>query len=108
MPLEFVGACLGRASTISLKMALKQLGFDKVHHMIECILVDSPSADLWVEAFRLRREGDKAGCKRILRNLAENFSGMIDYPSACFWREYHEMYPDLPVLLTVRDWGGPR
>ena len=28
---------------------------------------------------------------------------MIDFPACCFWKEYTEMFPDLPVLMSVRD-----
>merc|ERR1719220_1610167 len=28
---------------------------------------------------------------------------MIDHPAAVFWEEFHELFPDIPFLLTVRD-----
>ncbi|MBR15662.1 MAG: sulfotransferase family protein, partial [Gammaproteobacteria bacterium] len=35
MSLRIIGAGFGRTGTLSLKLALEQLGFDKCYHMME-------------------------------------------------------------------------
>ncbi len=35
MPLKVIGAGFGRTSTMSMKVALEELGYVKTHHMME-------------------------------------------------------------------------
>jgi|SRR5215212_9216907 len=49
MPLEVIGAGLGRTGTLSLKVALEELGFGPCYHMIE--LFGHPEhVELWEAA----------------------------------------------------------
>jgi len=77
-----------------MKLALDQLGFGPCHHMEE---VDETSADevaLWMAAAQGRAD------------WAVNYAGFnsaADWPTAAFWRELAEAYPEAKVILTVRD-----
>src|SRR4051812_26377605 len=49
MPLQIVGAAFPRTGTVSLKLALEQLGFGPCHHMAEMIARPETGA-LWIAA----------------------------------------------------------
>ncbi len=94
MPLEIVGAALGRTGTNSLKLALEELGFGPCHHMFE--VRDNPGQlPFWQAAAR----GDLPDWDRVFAD----FRACVDWPSARFWREIAAHYPDAKVLLTLRD-----
>jgi hypothetical protein len=93
MTLKLIGAGLGRTGTLSLKLALEQLGFGRCYHMRE--VFEHPEAgDLWLDAARGRPDWE-----RIFRG----YSATLDYPGCNFWRELAAAYPDAKILLSVRD-----
>ena len=49
MALKVIGSGLGRTGTMSLKLALEQLGFGPCHHMVE-VFMHPESMPLWVAA----------------------------------------------------------
>jgi hypothetical protein len=93
MTLKVVGTGLGRTGTMSMKLALEQLGFGPCHHMVE-VFAHPDSVPLWIAAGQGRPEWDK---------IFAGFSSVVDYPGAGFWRELTAYYPDAKVLHTVRD-----
>ena len=93
MPLKVIGAGYPRTGTASLKLALEQLGFGPCHHMRE-VIMNPPSARLWVEAARGRPDWEA---------IFEGFRSCTDAPGCNFWRELAEVYPEAKILLTVRD-----
>ncbi|HKJ72815.1 MAG TPA: sulfotransferase [Alphaproteobacteria bacterium] len=94
MALKVIGAGLGRTGTMSLKVALEQLGFGPCHHMTE--LPNHPERwPLW-EAFF---EGKPANWDEIF----EGYNSTVDAPSCFVYRELAEFYPDARVILTLRD-----
>lgn len=98
MALKVVGAGVGRTGTHSLKVALERLVGGRCHHMVEVF----PS------------EEQKVGWSRAVRGeavdwsaLLGDFSAIVDWPGASFWRELSDANPDALVLLSVRpaeDW----
>lgn len=93
MPLKVIGAGLGRTGTLSLKVALEQLGIGRCYHMTECF-PDPAAPPLWVEAAHGRADWNA---------IFEGFSATVDYPACTFWRELSAFYPQAKVILTVRD-----
>src|ERR1700761_2008202 len=94
MPLDVIGAGLGRTGTLSLKEALETLGFAKCYHMIEAL----PHADhirLWDAASR----GEPVDWERLF----DGYRATVDWPGCSFYREFMERYPDAKVILSVRD-----
>ena len=97
MTLSVIGAGFGRTGTESMKHALEILGLGPCHHMYEVITESRADARLW----RSIAQGNEAELGRGLRRLPGLAS---DWPSAYFWRELSEYYPDCKnVCLTVRD-----
>jgi hypothetical protein len=93
MSLKVIGAGYPRTGTASQKEALEQLGFGRCHHMRE-IIMDPPSARLWVEAADGHPDWER---------IFEGYQSCTDAPGCSFWRELADYYPDAKVLLSVRD-----
>src|SRR5665213_841865 len=94
MPLEVVGAGVGRTGTNSLKVALEQLLGEPCHHMYE-IFVDPSQIPLWTDAI----EGRPVDWS----TMPTGYGALVDWPGASFWPELTEANPDALVLLSVRD-----
>jgi hypothetical protein len=94
MALDIVGAGFGRTGTLSLKLALEKLGFDKTYHMAE--LFQSPQhLDHWEQA----RETGSCDWDELFTG----YRASVDWPACSYWRELAEYYPDSKVILSLRD-----
>jgi hypothetical protein len=94
MSLEIIGAGFGRTGTHSLKLALEMLGFGPCHHMAE--ILDKPDKQAaWERAY----DAVTADWEDLLRG----YRSAVDWPSAYFWRQLAEHYPNARVILTIRD-----
>ena len=94
MNLKVIGAGFGRTGTMSLKVALEELGFDPCYHMSE-LFENSSHADLWNAA----ADGERVDWEALLGGYAAT----VDWPGCSFYEELMEAYPDAKVLLSVRD-----
>jgi hypothetical protein len=93
MTIEVIGAGYGRTGTLSLKLALEQLGFAPCHHMVE-VFKNPPSMGWWEAA----ADGNPDWPK-----IFEGFKAAVDWPTATFYKELADFYPDAKVVLTLRD-----
>jgi hypothetical protein len=93
MPLKVVGSGLGRTGTKSMQTALAMLGFGPCHHMVE-VFMHPESMALWVDAAEGRPDWDL---------IFKDYQSAVDYPTAAYWRQIADHYPDAKVLHTVRD-----
>ena len=93
MTLRVLGAGLGRTGTLSLKLALEQLGVGACYHMIE-VPKQPEHAALWLAAER----GEAVDWERIF----DGYSAAVDWPACILWRELLAAYPQARVILTVR------
>lgn len=92
--IQIIGAGFGRTGTLSLKIALETLGYNKCYHMFE--VHQNPShVDLWVDAVRGKSVDWKA--------LFTGYAATCDWPSCNYWREQLAVYPQAKVLLTERN-----
>ena len=94
MPLDVIGAGLGRTGTTTLKLALEHLGFVRCHHMTE-VFRHPETAALWEAA----GEGKPVAWESLL----SGYRATVDWPSCHFYRELARLYPEAKVILTVRD-----
>jgi hypothetical protein len=94
MPLSVIGAGLGRTGTLSLKVALEQLGMGPCYHMAEVMLDPLTRAPGWIRA---------ADGEPDWESLFAGFAATVDYPGCKFWRELSTAYPAAKVVLSVRD-----
>ena len=93
MALRIIGAGLGRTGTMSMKLALEQLGVGRCYHMAE-LIADFSRLPLWLGA---------ADGAPDWEAVFAGFTATVDYPGCTYWRELAVFYPDAKVLLTVRD-----
>jgi len=92
--MDVIGAGFGRTGTLSLKVALEQLGFGPCMHMLP-LLDDAPRAMLFQKA--------AGGDRDSLHGALEGCHSTVDWPGAFFWRELVEENPGAKVVLTLRD-----
>lgn len=94
MSLAVIGAGFGRTGTMSIKLALEQLGFGACYHMVE--YMSRPEQEpLWQAVIDNQEKNWPA--------IYTGFQSTLDWPSMLYWRELMDAYPDAKVLLTVRD-----
>ncbi|MEV0643837.1 sulfotransferase family protein [Phytomonospora sp. NPDC050363] len=95
--LRVIGAGLPRTGTTTLRAALGTLLGGRCYHMTEVFdrREDIPEWQAVVD-------GDIARLPSILGD----FTAAVDWPSAGFWPELADLYPDALILLSVRDSGA--
>ena len=94
MTLDVIGAGLGRTGTLSLRHALEELGLGPCHHMEE-VIANPRQIPAWHAAGR----GEPVDWGEVLAG----YRSSVDWPSAQFWGELADRFPDAKVILTVRD-----
>jgi hypothetical protein len=94
MTLKVIGAGFGRTGTLSLKLALEELGLGPCYHMIETIARPEHD-DLWLALAR--------GETSDWRPMLDGYTASIDWPGLMIWEELAAAYPDAKIILTVRD-----
>ena len=102
MVLEIIGAGYARTGTMSLKVALEQLGYP-CYHMSE--LMDKPAnadhLNFWLKVAR-----DPEGAPQDWEHLFRGYSAAIDNPAAAVWRELIAAFPEAKVILTEHPRGA--
>ncbi len=94
MTLKVIGAGMPRTGTMSLKIALEQLGFGPCHHMSE--VYKRPHLPLlWGRAF----EGSLGDFEEIFND----YSATTDAPAAFVFDKLAARYPQAKVILSIRD-----
>jgi hypothetical protein len=98
--MKMIGVGFGRTGTMSLKAALERLGADPCFHMIDLIIGENKERDLpyWVKI----ADGEPVDWHEVF----EPWQATVDWPAASRWREIVDAFPDVPVLLNVRDFDG--
>src|SRR5260370_3737524 len=92
--LKVIGAGFGRTGTLSLKVALEELGFFPCYHMVARL--DRPGlTEQWDAIVR----GTPADWNMVF----EGYKATVDWPACTFYKELMQAYPDAKVLITVRD-----
>ncbi|CAN5853464.1 sulfotransferase family protein [soil metagenome] len=92
--MKVIGAGFGRTGTMSLKVALEQLGFGPCYHMTE-VFAHPEHAEFWVSAWR----GEQVDWDGVLGD----YEATLDWPACTFYEVLMERHPDAKVLLSVRD-----
>jgi hypothetical protein len=93
MTLEVIGVGFGRTGTDSMREALTLLGFGPCHHMFE--VIGNPDQ-------QARWRAMVAGGPKDWESLFEGYASCVDWPSAHYWRELVQVYPEAKVILTWR------
>lgn len=92
--LKIIGAGVGRTGTLSLKVALEELGYGPCYHMSELLKTPQHLA-LWEAASRDEPIDWNA--------IFASYQSAVDWPVCSFYEELMQAYPQAKVILTVRD-----
>ena len=95
MTLSVIGSGFGRTGTMSLKLALEQLGLGPCYHMVE-VFKNPAAPDWWSEAADDPAHAD-------WRKIFAGYSSTVDWPNATYYRELADAYPAAKVIHTERD-----
>lgn len=93
MTLSVFSAGFGRTGTLSLKLALEQIGFGPCHHMDEVVHNGETQIPLWNEAYAGQPD---------FETIYAGYRSAVDWPTAAFWRELADTYPHAKVILSTR------
>lgn len=93
MTLQVIGAGFGRTGTDSMREALNILGLGPCHHMMEIM-----SSEEQKRRWRAFVKGEAIGWDLLLGG----FASCVDWPTAHYWRELAQAFPQAKVLLTYR------
>lgn len=91
--LKVIGAGLGRTGTNSLKLALERLLGEPCYHMIE-VFGHPEHVPLWHAAAL----GETVDWSVIF----DGYAATVDWPSASFWPELSQAYPDALMIWSYR------
>ena len=92
--LRLIGAGLPRTATTTQLFALEQLGLGPCYHMRDLLADLERGLPLWERAAEGAPEWDR---------IFGEVRSAVDWPSARYYRELMDEYPDAKVLLSVRD-----
>jgi len=93
MELKVIGLGLGRTGTYSLKTALEQVGLGPCHHM-ERVAQNMPvQLPLWNALLENPTNFEAA---------YEGMQSAVDWPTAAFYKELYQHYPNAKFILTHR------
>jgi hypothetical protein len=94
MTLKVIGVGFGRTGTLSLKLALDELGLGPCYHMVETIAYPEHDA-MWLALAR----GETPDWSPILAG----YTSTVDWPGLMIWRELAAASSDAKIILTMRD-----
>jgi hypothetical protein len=92
--MKLIGAGLPRTATTTQMIALEKLGLGPCYHMRDMMADLAKEVPLWRRAYDGESPWDEI--------FGESRS-TVDWPSAFYWRELMDVYPDAKVLLSVRN-----
>jgi hypothetical protein len=93
--MKVIGAGLPRTATTTQLFALEQLGCGACYHMRDLLMDLEGGLPLWEAAFEGSPDWE---------GIFGDATCTVDWPSARYYRELMDYYPDAKVLLSVR--GG--
>jgi hypothetical protein len=93
--MKVIGAGLPRTATTTQMFALEHLGFGPCYHMRDLLLDLEAGLPLWEAAVEGSPDWEA---------IFGDANSTLDWPSAYFYRELMDYYPDAKILLSVR--GG--
>ena len=93
MTIKVINAGFGRTGTMSIKLALEQLGFGPCHHMEE-VFKNPEQLPFWQRA----ADGESVDWSEIF----QGYNSAVDWPSAHYWEQLAAYYPQAKVLLSIR------
>jgi hypothetical protein len=95
---RLINAGLGRTGTTSLKAALERLGYGPSYHMFDII----GSEERLAQWEGIVCDGQPPDWKTVF----DGYASAADGPSAVYYAQMLEAFPEAKVILTIRDGEG--
>ena len=95
--LKVIGAGFGRTGTLSLKLALEELGLGPCYHMIEVSAHPEHDA-LWLALAK--------GESSDWRPMLQGYASTVDWPTTYIWKELAAANPQAKIILTAARSGS--
>ncbi|WP_327063533.1 sulfotransferase family protein [Kitasatospora purpeofusca] len=96
--MDVIGAGFGRTGTASLQSALQILGYGPCYHW-KTLIAEPQRTAHWYQVLSDTAAGGAVGWDTVYAG----FRAAVDWPTAAFWRELADFYPEAKVILTVRE-----
>ncbi|RFU76177.1 hypothetical protein TARUN_6051 [Trichoderma arundinaceum] len=103
VPMRIIVCGLQRTGTLSMRMALKQLGFNDCYHMQNVLENPEQEAPKWVRLFEAHFGGKGTVTKADFDKVLGHSQACVDVPAALFGVELAAMYPEAKVIILNRD-----
>ncbi|KAH8736384.1 P-loop containing nucleoside triphosphate hydrolase protein [Ilyonectria robusta] len=102
VPMRVIVCGVHRTGTLSIRSALRELGFHDCYHMHSMIdnLSDAPE---WVRAFEAKYAGKGTFTRADWDRLLGDCQAVCDAPAAFFGAELAVAYPEAKVVILNRD-----
>ena len=98
MSLKVIGAGFGRTGTLSLKMALEQLGLGPCYHMVE-VFKHRDHLPRWIAAHE--------GAETDWADLFSGYAATVDWPSCNLWPQLEAFLSEDPLPPGPRPGTAP-
>jgi hypothetical protein len=95
--MKVIGAGLPRTATTTQLVVLEQLGFGPCYHMRDLLADLQKGLPLWEDVAAGRPDWER---------IFGDARSTVDWPSARYWRQLMDVYPEAKVLLSVREADG--
>ncbi len=92
--MKIIGAGFGRTGTLSLKVALEELGFGPCYHFLE--VIKHPGH---IKHWQAAADGESVDWDALFKG----YQSGVDFPVSGFYKELLAVYPGAKVILTTRD-----
>ncbi|KAF7537004.1 hypothetical protein G7Z17_g12943 [Cylindrodendrum hubeiense] len=102
VPMRVIVCGVHRTGTLSIRSALRQLGFHDCYHMQT--MIGNPShMPEWVRAFEAKYAGKGTVTRADWDRLLGDCQAVCDVPAAFFGAELAEAYPEAKVVILNRE-----
>ncbi|KAL1863869.1 hypothetical protein Daus18300_008018 [Diaporthe australafricana] len=103
VPMKVLVLGLCRTGTMSVRTALRSLGYLETYHMRAASTETPRDCELWMQAIKAKWDGEGTFEKEDWDQLLGHCQAVCDLPAAAFAPELIAAYPKAKVILTTRD-----
>ncbi|KAL6872376.1 P-loop containing nucleoside triphosphate hydrolase protein [Trichoderma longibrachiatum] len=103
VPMRVIVCGLQRTGTLSMRVALTQLGFSDCYHMHNLLVSPETECPQWVRLIEAHYGGKGTITKADFDRVLGRSQACVDVPAALFGVELAAMYPDAKVVILNRD-----
>ncbi|KAH6604324.1 hypothetical protein Trco_007770 [Trichoderma cornu-damae] len=103
VPMRVIVCGLQRTGTLSMRVALEQLGFGDCYHMHNVLVNPVAEAPKWIRLFEVHFGGKGTVTRADFDEVLGHFRACVDVPPALFGVELAAAYPEAKVIVLSRE-----